>query len=156
MKKIIHFLNYNAATCFGAGLSPIAPGTVGSLVCVVAVWLFFPANVMLQLLVAVALTAMSIYSGGWLAEAEGDKDPSMVVSDELAGQWITFLMLPLGAVGSYKVLIAGFLLFRIFDIWKPWPANRLEKMPGGWGITLDDVAAGVYANIVLQLWLRFF
>jgi len=156
LKKFTHFLHYNMATCFGVGRSPFAPGTMGSLACVVLVWLFFPTNWLLQLLVAVALTGMSIFSGGWLAIAEGDKDPSMVVSDELAGQWITFMWLPLGMAHDYKVLIVGFLLFRIFDIWKPWPANRLEQLPGGFGITLDDVAAGIYANIILQVWLRFF
>jgi len=156
-QKIFHFINYHLATGFGAGRSPEAPGTAGTVVGFVLYLLLFPSGVTAQLIFTLVAIAIAIYVSGWMAEAEGDKDPSIVVADEIVGLFIAYLWLPLGANGlpAWSLLIAGFVLFRIFDIWKPWPLYQLEKAPGGFGIVLDDVMAGVYANIILQIWARW-
>jgi phosphatidylglycerophosphatase A len=82
----------------------------------------------------------------------GQKDPGLVVVDEVLGQWVTLL----GAASlNWKALLAGFLLFRIFDIWKPWPVRKLERLPEGTGIVADDLAAGVYGALILYIGGRF-
>jgi phosphatidylglycerophosphatase A len=86
-----------------------------------------------------------------VSRAHASKDPQFVVIDEVAGQWITFLLAPV----AWKTLLAGFILFRGFDIVKPPPVRQLERLPEGTGIVLDDVAAGIYALIVMQLLLHF-
>jgi len=93
--------------------------------------------------------------------ATGKDDPREVVADELAGQAVTFVAVPLilsGAVTSsqiWMIAVAGFVLFRLFDIAKPWPIRKLEKLPQGWGILADDLLAGVYAAIGLFICIRF-
>jgi len=158
--KIRHFLNYHLATGFGAGRSPEAPGTIGTLVGLILYLLFVPKiSAFWQLVVVVVAIAVAIYVSGWMAEAHNEKDPSIVVADEIVGLFVTYLWLPLAFDSgrpAWSLLIVGFLLFRIFDIWKLWPIRKLETLPGGFGIVLDDVLAGVYANIILQIWARWF
>ena len=84
-----------------------------------------------------------------VATLVGRKDPGLVVVDEVAGQWITLVGMPFTA----PVVLAGFVLFRVMDIVKPWPARALERLPGGWGIMADDVAAGIYAQLLLRVLL---
>ena len=84
-----------------------------------------------------------------MAERVGLKDPGIVVVDEVLGQWVTLLALPF----TPATAALGFLLFRAMDIVKPWPARDLERLPGGWGIMADDVAAGVYAHLALRVGL---
>ena len=137
------------ATGLGSGYSPVAPGTAGSLV---GLLLFLPLAgraFWIQLAAVVAVTILGVLAGGRLATMLGAKDPGMVVVDEVAGQWITFLALPMTPVTA----VAGFLLFRVMDILKPWPARALERLPGGLGIMADDVAAGIYAHLLLRLGL---
>jgi phosphatidylglycerophosphatase A len=137
------------ATGLGSGYSPVAPGTAGSLV---GLLLFLPLASRgweIQLAAVVALTILGVLAGSHLAASLGLKDPGLVVVDEVAGQWITFLALPMTPV----VAVAGFLLFRAMDILKPWPARALERLPGGVGIMADDVAAGIYANLLLRVGL---
>jgi phosphatidylglycerophosphatase A len=137
------------ATGLGSGYSPVAPGTAGSLV---GLLLFLPLAgraLWIQLAAVVAVTILGVLAGGRLATMLGAKDPGMVVVDEVAGQWITFLALPMTPVTA----VAGFLLFRVMDILKPWPARALERLPGGLGIMADDVAAGIYAHLLLRLGL---
>jgi len=92
--------------------------------------------------------------------ATGKTDPPEVVTDEFAGQAVTFLMSPFPAAGSvsavelWGTVLVGFLLFRFFDILKPWPIRKLEKLPAGWGVLFDDVLAGTYAAVVLQICTR--
>jgi len=86
-----------------------------------------------------------------VARESGIKDPGFVVIDEVAGQMIALIAVPL----HWKYLLAGFILFRSFDIVKPFPLRRLEELPGGTGIMLDDVGAGLYALALLQIWLHF-
>ena len=135
------------ATALGAGYAPIAPGTAGSAVGVVA-WLVLPRSLWIQLL-AIAIVAVVGSWAGTVAEQHfGKHDPGQVVIDEVAGMWVTLVLTPArGAVW----LLAAFLLFRVADIIKPFPARRLERLPGGLGIMADDLMAGIYANVALQL-----
>ena len=95
--------------------------------------------------------AIGIPAATRVARALGKKDPQQVVIDGVAGQLITLVGAPL----HWKAMLAGLILFRVFDMWKPFPVRNLEKLPEGTGIVLDDVAAGVYGLIVMQLLLRF-
>jgi phosphatidylglycerophosphatase A len=137
------------ATWFGCGYSPVAPGTAGSAAAIViAIALhryagFGPAGFVV---VAVAMLAPAVWAAGVTAEAVGRKDPSIVVVDEVVGQWIS-----LGGARAFnwKTYLFAFVLFRLFDVWKPPPARQLEALPGGLGINADDVMAGLYAALVL-------
>ncbi len=140
-------LAFALATAGGAGYFPKGPGTAGSLVGVAAVYLGVP-----PLLGAALLLLPAVWSAQAVARHLSSKDPQIVVIDEVLGQWITFV----GASTAPLSLAVGFVLFRLFDITKPWPARRLEKLPGGWGIVLDDVMAGVYGCFAMLLlrWLH--
>jgi phosphatidylglycerophosphatase A len=152
------------ASCFGLGRLPVAPGTWGSLppVIVFALMGHFGASAVLISIVMTALVlAGSVicikYAPLVIAET-GKTDPSEIVADEFAGQALTFIPISVVAAGQiWVVALLGFLLFRFFDIVKPWPIRKLEKLPAGWGILLDDLLAGLYAAIVLligdRLWL---
>jgi len=134
------------ATGLGSGYSPIAPGTAGS---IVGLLLFLPLAGLawpVQLAATAVLTLVGVFAAGRVARVVERKDPGLVVVDEVAGQWITFLALPVTPVTA----LAGFLLFRVMDIVKPWPARDLERLPGGLGIMADDVAAGIYAHLLLR------
>lgn len=133
------------ATWFGAGYVPKGPGTAGSLATLLCAALI-PQHI-------VALAIVSILPAIWAAhihaKATGSKDPQEVVVDEVAGQWIALA----GAtqLDSLAPWLLAFALFRAFDIWKPFPVRQLEKLPGGIGIVMDDVMAGVYAALVMRL-----
>lgn len=133
------------ASLAGAGYSPVAPGTVGSLVTLVAVWLIpFTPRALLYTLVA------AIVVGTWAAHRVermlGKKDPGIIVIDEVAGMLLAALLLP----RTIPVLITAFLLFRLFDIWKPFPARESQALSGGLGVMVDDLIAGVYALILVM------
>lgn len=141
------------ATWFGAGRLPLAPGTWGSLAALPFAWgmasLAGP-----PVLFAAALAALVI--GIWASEAvtrtSGVKDPGEIVIDEVAGQWLALAFVPLDPL-AYG---AGFLLFRVFDIVKPWPANWIDRgVSGGMGIMLDDIVAGAYTGILLYFLLPY-
>ncbi len=134
------------------------PGTWGSAGAVASWWLiarFDLAGSNLQLgaaAYAAIATAVGIPAATAIARARGKKDPQQVVIDEVAGQMVTLINVPL----TWQALLAGFILFRAFDITKPFPIRRLEKLPEGTGIVLDDLGAGVYGFVVMQLLLHFF
>jgi phosphatidylglycerophosphatase A len=136
------------ATVAGAGYFPVAPGTVGSAVAVllVAVLDTIPLTRVGHVALLALLVALIFFLGVWAAgQSEkffGRTDPGHVVIDEVAGQMVAFLLVP---HASWKLLLAGFALFRFFDVTKPFPAGRAERLPGGWGIMVDDVVAGAYA-----------
>ncbi len=151
------------ATWFGCGYAPFAPGTFGSL------GALFPAMFIAHHhhwppwwfgAVAVAILPLAIWSADVTAKARDRKDPGLVVIDEVVGQWITlagysgaeFTQIP------WKGWLLAFLLFRAFDIVKPYPARRLEALPGGTGIVADDVMAGIYGAIVLYAlgWMQIY
>lgn len=132
-----------------AGKSPYAPGTCGSLVAIVlAPFVFMPLPLFGRVLVLLAVLATGTVASGRAETLLGKKDPSEVVIDEVLGQWITCL--PFAALGLWEYA-AAFALFRLFDITKPWPVRRLERIGGGLGIMIDDAAAGVYAMLCLGL-----
>jgi phosphatidylglycerophosphatase A len=139
------------STWFGCGYSPWAPGTAGSAAALAIgialqryagfAWWHF-------LLLAAGLFYPAVWAAGTTARARKIEDPGLVVVDEVIGQWIALA----GAHPfNWKGCLGAFLLFRLFDIWKPPPARRLEGLPGGLGINADDVMAGVYAALVLWL-----
>ncbi len=143
------------ATWFGCGLVPIAPGTAGALGAVPLYLLAVRGGRLGVLAAAVAVTAIGVWAASVVARELHKKDPQLVVVDEVAGLLIT--MLPVAAP-SFRSVVAGFVLFRLFDVVKPWPVRSLERLPSGWGIVLDDVAAGVLgalAMIGLQALTRF-
>jgi len=143
-----------AVATFGyVGFAPIAPGTVGAAAAI-------PFFLLLRLAgspwLELAVCSVIVVAGAWCArmteQALGVEDPGPVVIDEVVGMFVSLLWLP----ATWPVILAAFLAFRVFDIVKPWPAGRLEHVPGGWGVMADDVMAGVYANLVVQLlvWAR--
>lgn len=144
------------ATFFGAGRLKPGPGTWGSLA-TVAVWAvvshFLPDSWVIPANIALALLAVGvgIPAATRVARASGVKDPQFVVIDETAGQLITLIGAPL----AWKSFLAGFILFRAFDIVKPPPVRQLERLPEGTGIVVDDVAAGLYGLAVMRLLLHF-
>ncbi|MGI8469257.1 MAG: phosphatidylglycerophosphatase A family protein [Pyrinomonadaceae bacterium] len=159
-----------AAATFGVGYIPLAPGTWGSAVGVL-IYLFFArlegkadaifipkgwtemqitawihaANLFLFLLFCI----LGIWASTRATELFKDKDPQKVVVDEVMGQLIVFLFVPFNV--SWKFILAGFLLFRLFDIWKPYPIDSLENLPVGIGVCADDILAGVYGGICLAI-----
>jgi len=143
------------ATSLGIGYIGKGAGTVAAVACSVCWYLAYRNGYqpIPSLLITIAITLIGIWSSNVVAEIWG-KDPARVVIDEVAGMCISLLFIPV----SIKYVIAALVLFRFFDIAKPLFIRKLEKFPGGWGIMLDDVLAGIYANIVLQiiLWFRFF
>jgi phosphatidylglycerophosphatase A len=137
------------STWFGCGRSPVAPGTAGSAAAIAIafvlhryagfVWWHF-------LVMAAVLFLPAVWAAGVSARAANIEDPGFVVVDEVVGQWIALA----GArTLNWETFLAAFLLFRLFDIWKPAPVRQLEALPGGWGINADDAMAGVYAALVL-------
>jgi phosphatidylglycerophosphatase A len=139
------------ATCLGCGYFPWGPGTIGSLVAIIiAVVLHFSAGASRPalLIATLVLLAPAIWASTQTARLHGQKDPSVVVIDEVLGQWVTLL----GATAlRWKSFCAAFLLFRLFDIWKPWPVRSFEKLPEGVGIVADDLAAGIYGALILYI-----
>lgn len=146
MQRVVDGLARVVATAFGSGLSPTAPGTAGSAVGLLLFWPLSALPLAWQAGTTAALFVVGALAAGRVAERVGRKDPGIVVVDEVAGQWVTLLALPLTPVTA----VVGFLLFRAMDIAKPWPARDLERVRGGWGIMADDVAAGVYAHLLLR------
>lgn len=139
------------ATGLGTGYLPLAPGTWGSLVAVLLVLgihqISVPYQLTVHLVVTILLFPLAWFTAGRVAEEEGNQDPNLVVIDEMFGQSLCLLWVP---VTSYYWLL-GFALFRFFDIVKPFPAKQSERLPGGLGIVMDDLVAGVYAGLVLWL-----
>jgi len=137
------------ATGFGAGRMPLAPGTWGAaegLLLVILIHVFLPAiQLPLIWILFVVLGILAIVAADRMASLEEDPDPQNVVADEMVGQMVCFLWVPITTTS----LILGFVLFRFFDISKPFPAGRAEHLPGGFGIIGDDLIAGVYAGLVI-------
>jgi len=136
------------ASMFGVGNSPVMQGTAA---CVVALPFFILIhNMVLFAIITIAITAVAFIVSGPAEKSYGTKDPKFIVIDDFAGQLITYLFIPF----SWKMVLIGFFLFRMFDMLKIFPANVAEKYPGAAGVVGDDVIAGVYANIVLQIAIR--
>lgn len=137
------------ATGLGVGLLPLAPGTWGSILAAVGIWFLYslpdPLAFQLNLVLLLMFFPLSWYTAGKAAAVNADKDPSYVVIDEIYGMLVCTAIAPM----NLYYLIAGFALFRLFDITKPVPVRNLEKLPGGLGIVADDIMAGIYAGLSL-------
>jgi phosphatidylglycerophosphatase A len=143
------------ATWFGCGYFPWGPGTVGSLagaVIAFALYSTFGSGRLTFLALTLLLLLPAIWAASETARLAAKEDPGIVVVDEVLGQWVTLL----GATAlNWKSFLAAFVLFRIFDIWKPWPVRNFEDLPEGTGIVADDLAAGVYAALILYIGGKF-
>lgn len=138
---------------FGSGLSPYAPGTAGTLAAIPLYLLLSMLPPVVYVLATLFAVVLGVYLCGRTSRALGVHDHGAIVWDEFAGLFITMLFAPVTVV----TVVLGFCLFRLFDILKPWPASVIDaRIKGGLGIMLDDVVAGIYALLVLQIYLRFF
>ena len=139
------------ATCLGCGYFPWGPGTLGSLAAILialVLHLYSAAGRPALVFATLLLLAPAIWASTRTARLVNRKDPSIVVVDEVLGQWVTLL----GATAlRWKSFCAAFLLFRLFDIWKPWPVRNFETLPEGVGIVADDLAAGIYGALFLYI-----
>jgi phosphatidylglycerophosphatase A len=172
-KRLADHVAFAVATC-GVGLIPLAPGTWGSAVGVGLFLLLSRASSTLYtfairngisltselsfrtslLLIFVALvTFAGIWAGSKVEHRTGLEDPGLVVIDEVAGQLLAYLLIPVSF--SPWTLLAGFLIFRLFDIWKPYPIRKLEVLESGLGIMADDILAGIYTAVVLSILVTF-
>ena len=140
------------STCFGAGLLPFAPGTFGTLVALPFALGLSRLDVSYRALCMAGLIALAVWSSDLSERLLKKKDPRQVVIDEVAG----FLLIPVLLPLSWFTLACGFILFRLFDILKPFPIKRLEQaFKGGVGVVIDDLAAGLYAYIGLMIMIHF-
>lgn len=133
------------ATAGGAGYAPIAPGTAGSAVGVLLYFLTWQWTLAGQLLLLLLVSVVGVWASSVTARHLQRDDPGPVVIDEVAGQLLTLVC----TGGSAAGLLVGFLLFRVLDIVKPWPAGRFESLHGGWGIMADDLMAGLYGRLLM-------
>ncbi len=144
LRNPLHFLSLG----FGSGLSPFAPGTFGTVAAVPLYLLLAQLPLAYYLLAVLAAFAIGVYLCGYTSAALGEHDHSGIVWDEFVGFWITMIAVP----ATWQWILAGFVLFRLFDIFKPWPVKVADaKMKGGFGIMFDDVLAGLLAAGTLHL-----
>ena len=147
MKRVALIL----ATWFGCGYFPWGPGTVGSLAALliaIAVNLYLGGTRQFLFGITFILLMPAVWAATKTAEITGKKDPGLVVVDEVLGQWVTLLGASSFKMGTFA---AAFVLFRLFDIWKPWPVRQLEQLSRGYGIVADDLAAGIYGALILYI-----
>jgi phosphatidylglycerophosphatase A len=146
MRRLAVFL----ATCGYVGYAPVAPGTFGSAAGLVVFALVrSTGSSVVELAVIVVLFAAGVWSGTEAEHHFGGVDPGPIVLDEVVGMLITLALLPVNMTGA----IVGFLLFRVLDVFKPWPSGRFERLPGGLGIMADDGMAAVYGNLLMRVLL---
>jgi phosphatidylglycerophosphatase A len=144
LKNPIHFLAFG----FGAGLSPYAPGTMGTIVAIPIVWFLSQLSLICYLCIVVMFSVAGIFLCGASAKRLNVHDHSGIVWDEIVGYAITMIALP----HDWKYFLAGFVLFRVFDITKPWPIREADhRLKGGLGIMLDDVMAGLVSCALLHM-----
>lgn len=142
-KYPVHFLAYG----FGSGLVPFAPGTMGTMVGVVIFWFMAPLSALYYIAITLAMAIAGIFICDQTARDMGKVDPGAIVWDEIVGFLVAMILLPSG----WRWILAGFILFRLFDIWKPYPINLIEqKFHGGFGIMADDIVAAFYVLAILH------
>ena len=139
-------ISNNIATVFGVGRLPLAPGTWGSFVGLI-LCMALHGNIILYVLVFFCLFILGVIASTKVEADSAVQDPAYIVIDEVVGVFPVFFLISL----SPAYVLAGFIIYRILDIVKPPPIRKIEKIQGGWGIMLDDLAAAVYANIILHL-----
>ena len=143
MKKVAWFIG----TGSGVGLAPVAPGTFGTAAALLIYYVLpVPSGSPIFLSIILVGLVVGIWATGILS-TDNNPDPGKVVWDEYVGFWITCFLLP----KTWEWLILAFFIFRILDILKPWPIRRVESLPKGWGIMLDDVLAGIYGNLCINI-----
>lgn len=150
----IDYLALAIATC-GVGYLPLIPGTFGSLVGV-GIFLLLSRTTVGLVVSIVAVIVAGIWAGSRTEALAGRKDPGKIVVDEVAGQLIATLPLVFFTQWSIAAVMVSFVLFRFFDIVKPYPANRLQDLEGGLGVMCDDLVAGVYAAVFVTIFMRVF
>lgn len=136
------------ATVGGIGFCPVASGTAGTVPAALLVWLV-PMNIPVYLAVTIAITIAGIIASDHVESVLDKKDPGCIVIDEVAGYMVAMAFIP----PTIGYVIAAFLIFRAFDVIKPPPIDGLQKYKGGLGVMLDDLAAGLATNIVIQIWI---
>lgn len=146
MRRASSKVAWAIATWFGCGLVPKAPGTAGTLGAVPLYLLAIRGGRTGVALTAIAVTLAGVWAASVVARELHKKDPQLVVVDEVAGLLVT--MLPV-TVPTWRSVAIGFVLFRLLDVVKPWPVRRLESLPAGWGIVLDDVGAGALGALIM-------
>jgi phosphatidylglycerophosphatase A len=139
-------IGWIVATWFGCGLVPKAPGTMGTLGAIPLYLLVAQGGRACVAIAALVVTALGVWSASVVSRDQQEKDPQIVVVDEVAGMLTT--MVPMAGL-SWPALGVGFVLFRLLDITKPWPIRWFEKLPSGWGIVMDDVVAGVIGACIM-------
>lgn len=144
--KIKKFFILALATIGGVGFFPFASGTVASVVAILPYYAL-RQHLMWYVPVLLVITFIGIWVSGEAETYLNEKDPHPVVIDEVAGYLVAAMFLPF----HWFYPLAAFFLFRLFDVWKPTPINQLQDLPKGWGIMVDDLLAGLYANIILQI-----
>ncbi len=142
------FLEFIATGLF-SGKLPKMPGTWGSILASILCYFFWPSNLAHQILIIIVTFILSVLSSDFVSKQLREKDPDIVVIDEILGIEIAFL--GLNVHHDIKLAFLGFLIFRVIDIIKPPPIPWFEKLPGGWGITVDDAVAGIVSNFLLRL-----
>ena len=140
------------ATGFYSGYLPKAPGTWGSLVGLLLFFLLHTLSLEIYLAVIASIFLLGTFAAGEAEKIMDHPDPGLVVIDEIVGMLITMIAVP----ATPLLMVLGFILFRIFDIWKPFPVNFFDqRFHGGLGIMLDDIMAGIYSLIILHVLIRF-
>ncbi len=138
------------STFFGLGYFPVAPGTITSLVVILAYKFYlYQLNWPLYLLILFLLFFVGVYTSTKFSAESNKKDPRKIVIDEACGQLLVLFRMS----EAWFPVLAGFILFRVFDIVKPYPIKKVEAFPAGWGIMMDDVVAAIYAGVIINLYL---
>jgi len=142
-------LNYHylVATGLGVGKLPMMPGTLGSILGMLAFLLVQIDSFLIKMIILVVILIAGAYSSFKIEKETGREDNQIIVIDEIAGVWLTLSIIPEGVWFT----LAGLLLFRLFDIWKPYPIRKLEKVKYGYGVMLDDILAGLYAGAMVLI-----
>jgi phosphatidylglycerophosphatase A len=155
MTRLSALFAMGLATWFGCGYFPWGPGTIGSLAAIAIAFVLhstLDSGRIIFLVLILLLVLPAIWASTQTERLAAQEDPGMVVVDEVLGQWVTLL----GATAlNWKSFLAAFILFRLFDIWKPWPVRNFERLPEGTGIVADDLAAGIYGALILYIGGKF-
>lgn len=140
------------ATVAGTGYIPLAPGSWGSLIGAILFWFLAPNPTWILALITAIIFFLGVWSSTHIENTTNTTDPGLIVIDEVAGMWFVLIFVP----QTFVHYLFAFILFRIFDVLKPPPANYLQSVHKGWGVMLDDVAAGVYAVILMHIGMWIF
>ncbi len=135
------------ASGFGSGFVPVASGTAGTLVAAALYWFVLPHQAAFFALIVLLTAALSIPISAEAEKLFNNKDDSRIVIDEIVGFWVSVSFLPQRPL----IIIAAFVLFRFFDVVKPFSIRRLQSLPGGWGVVIDDIVSGVVTNLILEI-----